>query len=174
MPRQIATPCFRNRSLRCRRLLRTHFRSPIGSPPVSASTRAVSVAGRSGTFFEGRTPGTGPPHPVGRPPPERAFHLPAAPPDGLDVHAGDLREEAVAAVADPHGFQGDVPAALLLVEAAEEEVHPMVKESIGMFRLMKTRGALTPVDDRLRHRCGSLPRDASQRESVSEHVENAE
>ena len=50
----------------------------------------------------------------------------------------------------------------------------MVKESIGMFSLMKTRGALTLVDDRLRHRCGSLPRDASQRESVSKHMENAE
>ena len=50
----------------------------------------------------------------------------------------------------------------------------MVKESIGMFSLMKTRGALAPVDDRLRHRCGSLPRDASQRESVSVRMENAE
>jgi hypothetical protein len=105
---------------------------------------------------------------------EGALQFPTTPPDGLDIHAGDLPEEAVAAVADLHGFQGDVPAALLLVEAAEEEVHPMVKESIGMFGLMKTRGALTLVDDRLRHRCGSPSRDASQRETVSKHMENAE
>jgi hypothetical protein len=59
--------------------------------------------------------------------------LPASPPDGLDVHAGDLRHEAVAAVADPGGLQGDIPAALLLIEATEEQVHTMVKERIGVL-----------------------------------------
>jgi hypothetical protein len=105
---------------------------------------------------------------------EGVLQLPAAPPDGLDVHAGDLRQETVAAVADPRGLQGDIPAALLLIEATEEQVHPMVEQRIGVLTGLQTSGALTLVDDRLRHRYGSPHRDASREESVSEQTWNAE
>ena len=73
---------------------------------------------------------------------EGALQFPASPPDGLDIHAGDLRHEAVAAVADPRGLQCDIPAALLLIEATEEQVHPMVKQRIGVLTGLQTRGAL--------------------------------
>jgi hypothetical protein len=105
---------------------------------------------------------------------EGVFQLPASPPDGLDVQAGDLREEAITPVADLHGLEGDVPAALLLIEAAEQEVHPLVEESIGVVTVLKTRGALALVNDRHRHRTGSLHRDTSQRKSVSGLMDNAE
>jgi hypothetical protein len=62
----------------------------------------------------------------------------------------------------------------LLIEAAEQEVHPLVEESIGMLTVLKTRGALALVDDRLRHHSGSLLRDTSQEKRVSEHMEDAE
>jgi hypothetical protein len=64
---------------------------------------------------------------------EGVLQFPASPPDGLDVHASDLRQEAVAAVANPRGLQGDIPASLLLIKATEEQVHPMVKQRIGVL-----------------------------------------
>jgi hypothetical protein len=39
--------------------------------------------------------------------------------DGIDVEAGNLGEQGVAAVADLLGLQGGQPAALLFVQAAE-------------------------------------------------------
>jgi len=64
--------------------------------------------------------------------------------------------------------------ALLLIEATEEQVHPMVEQRIGVHIGLQTRGALTLVDDQIRHRCGSLHRDASREESVSKHIWYAE
>jgi len=101
---------------------------------------------------------------------EGVLHLTPSPPDGLDVHAGDLRQEAVAAVADLHGLQGDVPAALLLIRPAEEEVHPVVEKPVRVLTALKTGGASALIDDRLRHHSGSMPRDASRPESVSEYM----
>lgn len=42
--------------------------------------------------------------------------------DGLLIEAGDLADEFDAAVAMALGFEGGIPAALLLVEAAEEYI----------------------------------------------------
>jgi hypothetical protein len=49
-----------------------------------------------------------------------------------------------------------------------------VKEPIRMLAMLKTTGALALVDDRLRHRSGSLLRDVSQEKKVSEHMWDAE
>jgi hypothetical protein len=49
-----------------------------------------------------------------------------------------------------------------------------VEKPIGVLTVLKARGALAVVDDRLRHHSGSLLRDASQEKRVSEHMEGAE
>jgi serine/threonine protein kinase len=54
------------------------------------------------------------------------------PVDGIDLQAGDLRPEGVAAVADLHRLQGHIPAALLFVEAREEEVDAAVQRLVGV------------------------------------------
>jgi hypothetical protein len=51
-------------------------------------------------------------------------------------------------VADLHGLQGDVPAALLLIQPAKEEVHPGVEKPVRVFTVLKTGGALALIDDR--------------------------
>jgi hypothetical protein len=57
----------------------------------------------------------------------------AAAADGIDVQAGNEREERVTAVAGLLGLQGGEPAALLLVEAAEEEVDLVVEFAQGVI-----------------------------------------
>jgi hypothetical protein len=60
--------------------------------------------------------------------------------DGIDMQAGDQGNTGIAAVALLVGFDGGEPAALLLVEAAEQEVHACVKFLIGMrFGLLARR-----------------------------------
>jgi len=50
----------------------------------------------------------------------------AAAADGIDVQAEDEGDAGVAAVAELAGLQGGEPAALLLVQAAGQEVHVAV------------------------------------------------
>lgn len=73
----------------------------------------------------------GNPHAVGGPVFElvREF-LPAAS-DGVDVHPGDEGQETVPAVPDFQGLQGHIPSALLLVEAAKEQVHASMQFLFG-------------------------------------------
>jgi hypothetical protein len=61
--------------------------------------------------------------------------------DGINVEANDLGEEDVAAVTDLLGLQGSEPAALLLVEAAEEQVHLPVELPVGVRSVNKTSRA---------------------------------
>jgi hypothetical protein len=53
--------------------------------------------------------------------------------DGIDMQAGNEREERITAVAGLLGLQGGEPAALLLVEAADEEVNLVVEFAIGVI-----------------------------------------
>ena len=57
--------------------------------------------------------------------------LPAAA-DGIDVQADDEGNQGVAAVAELLGLQGGDPAPLLLVQAAEEQVHLAMQFPVGM------------------------------------------
>jgi hypothetical protein len=67
------------------------------------------------------------------------------------VQAGDRGEEAIPAVADLGGLDGGVPAALLLVEAAEQQVHPPVEFPVGIGPRAEASGALALVDFLLGH-----------------------
>jgi hypothetical protein len=50
------------------------------------------------------------------------------------MEAGHEGEEAVAAVAGLLGLQGHIPAALVLIQAGEEEIHPAMENFIGVGR----------------------------------------
>ena len=88
---------------------------------------------RRGLFFGEGSPAAEQADPVGGPAPERAVHLTAASPDRLDVDAGDPGESPVATVTEPGGLDGDVPAALLLVEAAQEQIDPGMEDLLGVM-----------------------------------------
>jgi hypothetical protein len=67
------------------------------------------------------------------------------------VQAGDLGQPAITAVADLGRFDGGVPAALLLVEAAYQEVHLAVDLLVGMGLGAGTGGALALIEIALGH-----------------------
>jgi hypothetical protein len=84
---------------------------------------------------------------VGGPVLELVFEFLAAASDRIDVKAGNAGKEAVAAVADLDGLQGDVPASLLLVETAEEQVHASMQFLLGARVLGLTMLTFTLVKD---------------------------
>ena len=47
-------------------------------------------------------------------------------------------ESPVTAVTNPGGFDGDIPAALLLIEAAQEKIDPGVKNLLGVLARLET------------------------------------
>jgi hypothetical protein len=67
------------------------------------------------------------------------------------VQSGDEGQERVAAVADLERLDGGIPAALLLVESAEEKIGVCVKHLIGMGLGLLTVGALALVNVSDRH-----------------------
>jgi hypothetical protein len=71
--------------------------------------------------------------------------------DGIDVQAGNQGEPRIAAVAVLVSFEGGEPTALLLVEAAEHEVHARVPFLVGMRFGLLARRALALMDVVNRH-----------------------
>jgi hypothetical protein len=67
------------------------------------------------------------------------------------VQAGDPGDGPVAAVTELGTLDGGVPAALLLVEAAEQQVHLPVEFPVGMGPRAEASGALALVDFLLGH-----------------------
>jgi hypothetical protein len=57
------------------------------------------------------------------------------------VQPGDRGDEDIAAVADLGALDGGVPASLLLIEPAQEQVHLPVQDLIGMGFGSPTDGA---------------------------------
>ena len=104
-----------------------------------------------GLFFEGGSAAAGEAYPVGRAVVQRGGQFFPAPADGVDVQAGDAGDGPVAAVAELGTLDGGIPAALLLVESAHQEIDPAVGILIGMRLGVGTRGALALVDVTLRH-----------------------
>jgi hypothetical protein len=67
------------------------------------------------------------------------------------VQAEDEGDAGVAAVAELAGLQGGEPAALLLVQAAGEEVHLVMQPAVGVIALAEAVGALARVNDAVSH-----------------------
>ena len=104
---------------------------------MAGSTNAFNASTRSGSFFR---------HGVG-------IKFFAAAADRIGVEAGDLSEPRIAAVADLLGLQGSEPAALLFVEAAENEVRVAVEQAFGMIVIRDAGGTLAFVNGGCGH-CG--------------------
>jgi hypothetical protein len=112
----------------------------------------LSKAGTaSGTFFEGGAAPAGEPDPIGGALLQRGGQLLPPPADGVDVQPGDAGDGPVAAVAELGGFDGGVPAALLLVEAADQQVHLPVESLVGVRHRAEALGALALMDFLLGH-----------------------
>jgi len=71
------------------------------------------------------------------------IQLSSSPADGFDIQAGDLRKEHIATVTHLFGLQGYVPTPLLFIQAAEKQVHLMMKLPIRMLLGLATLWALT-------------------------------
>jgi len=64
-------------------------------------------------------------------------------PDRLFVEASDLGKEEVTAMADAVGLKGDIPAALLFVQAAEQQIDLLMVCPFGVLASLATRRTLT-------------------------------
>lgn len=70
----------------------------------------------------------------------------ATPADGIDVQAGDEREEGVATMTKAFGFESGQPATLLFVEARKQKDKTLMVFALGMVCLGKTTGALAAAN----------------------------
>ena len=80
----------------------------------------------------------------------RQFFPPPA--DRIDVQAREPGDEPVPAVPEPGTLDGGVPAPLLLIEPAVQQIHPLVDRLVGMVFLTEAVGALALMDFLLGHR----------------------
>ncbi|HLG68080.1 MAG TPA: hypothetical protein VKV36_09460 [Acidimicrobiales bacterium] len=67
------------------------------------------------------------------------------------MQSGDQRQPAIATMPDVDRFDGGIPAALLLIESAHQEIDPVMDLSVGMRIGAGTGGALALMDITLRH-----------------------
>jgi len=124
----------------------------MGSPPVTGSTRAFRSSTSCGSFFLQRRPaGARLADAVGGPVGQAVVEFRAAAADGIDAQTEDEGDAGVAAVAELAGLQGGEPAALLLVQAAGEEVHLVMQPAVGVVGLAEAVGALARVNDAVSH-----------------------
>jgi hypothetical protein len=103
-------------------------------------------------FFERRASAAGEPDSIGGAIFERGRQFLPPPADGVDVQPGDAGDGPVPAVAELGGFDGGVPAALLLIEPTEQQVHLPVESLIGVRHGAEAIRAPALMDFLLRHR----------------------
>jgi len=89
--------------------------------------------GRQGLFFHGLAPGPRAADTVGRATGQGGVQFAPATPNGLDVQAGDAGQQAVPATSNLLGLQRRQPTALVLVQAAQQEVQPPVDFLVRVF-----------------------------------------
>jgi hypothetical protein len=82
---------------------------------------------------------------------ERGHQLFPSTTDRFLIHPGDLEQQPIGSMAEPLQFHGQIPAALLLVEPAQQQVHLAVVLTL-MLEARPTRG--TPA--RWHNFCGHL------------------
>jgi hypothetical protein len=111
----------------------------MGSPAVSCSSRISMASITSGVFFHQFAPGAGLPDPADLD--ILIQQLAAAAGDGVRIEAQELGQHAVAAVAEFHGFQTGVQAALLLVQQT-------VKQDDGGFHLIGGHFQTSGIENR--------------------------
>src|SRR5436190_17013326 len=135
-------------------VLWVHRMPVMGSPAVSCSSRISMASITSGVFFHRLAPGTGLSDPADRH--ILIQQLVAAAGDGVRIEAKKFGQYAVAAVAEFHGFQTGVQAALLLVQQT-------VEQDDGSFHLIGRH--LQPVS--IDHRGNGLVATTCERLSLA-------
>ena len=121
----------------------------MGSPPVTGSARRFKSSRISGSFFYRRAASAGVADPVRGPAVQVGVEFLTAAAAGIDMQARDEGHEGVAAVADLLGLQGGEPAALLLIEAAEQQVEAAVACPVRRVLVRGAAGALALMDLRV-------------------------
>jgi hypothetical protein len=76
----------------------------------------------SALFFQWGSSRTGTANPFQRETLQPSRQLASPTPDGFDVHARNLEQQPIAAVAGLHGFQGHEPAAVVFVQSAQKQI----------------------------------------------------
>ena len=110
---------------------------------MTGSTRAFRSSTSCGSFFLQRRPaGARLADAVGGPIGQAGVEFLPSAADGIDVQASDKGDAGVAAVAELVGLQGGQPAALLLVETAEQQVHAGMQLLVGVRFGLLAHGAL--------------------------------
>jgi hypothetical protein len=97
----------------------------------------------SGFFFYAGASCTGQAHAVGGTVGEFFFEFSHAAPDGSLAQAGDLGDELNAAVAVAFGFEGGIPATLLFIGTAEDEIDLVMDYFVGVIGLALADRACT-------------------------------
>jgi hypothetical protein len=85
-----------------------------------------------GLFFDGGSAAAGEAYPAGRAVVQRGGQFFPAPADGVDVQARDPGDGPIPAVTELGRLDGGVPAALLLIEPTEQQVHLPVEFPVGV------------------------------------------
>jgi len=98
-----------------------------------------------------RTPASGGADALGRALGQSGREFPPTAPNGPSVQAGDLRQPRFAAAAKALGFERDEPAALLLIQAADQQIDALVKGAIHV-RLTGPASRASAWMERGRHR----------------------
>jgi len=99
-----------------------------------------------GSFFNQRAATPGAADAVGRIVGQCGIQFFSAAPNGLFIQARNLGQQTVAAMPDALGFQRYEPAALILVQAAEQHEHLVVQITFRVISALLTQRALTNGD----------------------------
>jgi hypothetical protein len=111
--------------------------------------RACSLIGR--LIFRAAPPCTGFSYTVTWPVGQVGIEFLPTATNRIDVQADDERDERITPVADLLRFQSGEPTPLLLIEAAEEEIHLAVQFSVGVGFAGSAIGALALVNVDIGH-----------------------
>jgi hypothetical protein len=87
--------------------------------------------------------------------PGREF--PPAAPNGPSVQAGDLRQQRIPAAAEALGFECHEPAALLLIQASDQQIDVLVNDTIRMRLTIPASRTSTRTNNQRGHRQPSPP-----------------
>jgi hypothetical protein len=86
------------------------------------------------------------PHSLDGPTLQGSIQLVAAPSNRLHIHSGNLGQEMITPMTRSLGLQGNIPTPLLLIQAAEKQVHSPAQFLVGMFTRLLAVGTSTLVE----------------------------
>jgi hypothetical protein len=99
-----------------------------------------------GLFFGTRTTPTSKPYTLLRSISKPSFQLLPTSLDRLGIQARDLRQQLISPRAHSLSLHRNIPATLLLIQSADQQVDPTMQGLLGMRRFLLTPRALTLVN----------------------------